>query len=839
MSQLELNTYQEEDERETLFVDVILPVPIPRMFTYRVPFALNDEVEVGCRVIVQFGRRKILTGVIGNIHDQAPQKYQAKYLLELLDDTPVVQPMQIDIFQWIADYYMCTLGEVFNIAIPSGLKLSSESKIQLHPEFDYFESPYDFSEKEELVLDALKNNTTISYTDIGKILGQKGIYSIIKSLVIKEAILMFEEVKEKYKPKKETRIRLNEELATDKTALEALFEKLSTKPKQEAIVLQYLQDVPVYQNPELNKKGVLKSYFNTTDFSTSSLNTLIKNGVFIQFEIIVSRFTEYTGTTKEIELTDYQTNVSDQIINSFQSFNTVLLHGITGSGKTEIYIKLIQDTIASGSQALYLLPEIALTTQIVGRLRKTFGGKMGVYHSKFSDNERVEVWKGVLSGQFQFVIGVRSSVFLPFDNLGLIVVDEEHEPSYKQYDPAPRYHARDVAVVLGAKHYAKVLLGSATPSIESYYLAEQGKYGLVHLNKRYGEAQLPKFEIADILRERKKKTLKGEFSSVLVSAIKEALDKKEQAIIFQNRRGYSPYISCLECGWIPQCTHCSVSLTYHQFRQEIICHYCGYKEPLPRTCEACGSTNLKTMGFGTEKLEEDLQLLFPSARIQRMDLDTTRKKNSYDSIIGDFENGEVDILVGTQMVSKGLDFDHVSLVGIFDIDGMLFFPDFRSSERTFQLSTQVSGRAGRRSKTGKVVIQSRNPQHSLLAKVVSGDFLGFYKEELIERSNYLYPPFTRLISITIKNKNADLSKTTALKLSNLLREQLGSKRILGPEAPLISKIRNEYLMEILVKLERNGVSLKKVKSIMQSMAQEVLEDKELKTSKIIFDVDPY
>ncbi|MEL7003427.1 MAG: primosomal protein N' [Bacteroidota bacterium] len=785
MSQLEFNTYTETDERETIFVDVILPVPIPRMFTYRVPFNLNDKVASGCRVIVQFGPRKILTGVIGRLHNEPPAKYEAKYLLELLDDSPVVHSIQIEMFQWMASYYMCTIGEVFNIAIPSGLKLSSESKIQLHPEFDFYESPYEFDDNEELILDTLKNNTSLSYTEVSKILGIKGIYSLIKSLVAKDAVLIFEEIKEKYKPKKEKRIRLAAPFSGSKSELERLFDNLSAKPKQEAIILQYLQEVPVYKDSNLNEKGLLKSSLSTPDLSLSSLNTLIKNSVLEEFEVIVSRFKEYENDLKEINLTDYQEQVKDEIISSFQNFNTVLLHGITGSGKTEIYIKLIQDTLSSGSQALYLLPEIALTTQIVGRLRKAFGDKMGVYHSKFSDNERVEVWKGVLSGQYQFVVGVRSSIFLPFDNLGLIVVDEEHESSYKQYDPAPRYHARDVAIVLGAKHHSKVLLGSATPSMESYYQAQSGKYGLVCMDQRYGKAQLPEFEIADMIRERKRKTLKGEFSSILVQAIKERLEKKEQAIIFQNRRGYSPYVSCMECGWIPQCNNCSVSLTYHQYRQEILCHYCGYKEPLPRTCEACGSTNLKTMGFGTEKLEEDLELLFPSARVQRMDLDTTRKKTSYERIISDFENGDIDILVGTQMVSKGLDFDHVSLVGIFDIDRMMFFPDFRSFERTFQLATQVSGRAGRRNKTGKVIIQTRNTDQSLLRKIISNDFEAFYQDELKERETYLYPPFARLIQVTVKNKDVKLAQLTSQKLTNLLREQLGASRVLGPEAPLI------------------------------------------------------
>ncbi len=834
MSQLELNP-KNIQERQTFFADVILPVPIPRMFTYRIPFELNGFVEVGCRVIVQFGNRKILTGVVGNIHQKPPQKYEAKYLLELLDESPVMPAISIQILQWIADYYMCTLGEVLNVALPSGLKLSSESKIQLHPDFDLEMTEFDFSQKESFILAALKDGSTLTYTEAGKVVNQKTIYKLLKSLVSKGAILIFEEVKDKYKPKKETRIRIK----TNKLSrLQEVFDTLSSKPKQEAILLYYLQQVPVFENDELNDAGILKNTFKKNELSESSLNTLLKNGILEQFEVTVSRFETTETPEHEITLTPHQEEVRQLILEEFRSKETVLFHGITGSGKTEVYIKLIQEALEGGSQALYLLPEIALTTQIVVRLKKVFGDRMGVYHSKFSDNERVEVWRGVLDGSFQLVIGVRSSIFLPFDNLGLIVIDEEHESSYKQYDPAPRYNARDTALVLAGMHHAKVLLGSAPPSIVSYYNALEKKYGLVELGQRYGEGQLPKFVIADMIRERKKKLLKGEFSIELVQAIESALTNREQVILFQNRRGYSPYISCQNCGWIPKCENCAVSLTYHQYRQEMICHYCGYKEPTPRECEACGSTEMKTMGFGTEKLEEELQLLFPQARIQRMDLDTTRSKYSYESIIGDFEKGDVDILVGTQMVSKGLDFDKVSVVGIFDIDRMMHFPDFRSYERTFQLATQVSGRAGRRNTSGLVVIQARNIQEPLLKRIMGHDYMTFYNAEIKEREDHHYPPFTRLINITVKNKDRNLAGVTAQKLGNLLSERLGRKRVLGPEEPIISRIRNEYLMNLTIKLERKGIDLTKVKSAARESALEILEDNRLKSSKVVFNVDP-
>ncbi|MBL6446779.1 primosomal protein N' [Fulvivirga sp. 29W222] len=837
MSQLEFHSAT-EDTRQTWFVDVILPVPIPKMFTYRVPHELSDLVQIGCRVIVQFGSRKILTGVIGRMHQTPPEKYEAKYILEILDDEPVINKIQIGLFHWIADYYMCTLGEVLNIALPTGLKLSSESKVQLHPHFEYYESDLEFSDKEAIVLETLLKTNSLSYGEISKLLNLKSIYSIIKSLVYKETIIIFEEVKEKYKPKKENRIRLKPHWL-GKNQLQKAFDELASKPKQEAILLHYLQHVPVFNEPELNQKGLIKSSFTSSDLSGSSLRTLIKHEIFEEFEVIVSRFDSYDNSLAEVNLTETQLKAKDEILTSFKEKDVTLLHGITGSGKTELYISLIQDALEGGSQILYLLPEIALTTQIVSRLRKIFGDKMGVYHSKFSDNERVEVWKGVLSGRYQFVVGVRSAIFLPFDNLGLIVVDEEHESSYKQYDPAPRYNARDVAMVMANQHHAKVLLGSATPSMESQYQAQQGKYGLVKLTTRFGEGQLPDFVVADMIRERNKKLSKGEFSSELVSSINQALENKEQVIIFQNRRGYSPYITCNECGWIPKCNSCAVSLTYHQYRKELRCHYCGYKEPLPSTCEACGATHLKTIGFGTEKLEEEISLLFPQARVQRMDLDTTRKKRSYDTIISDFEQGNIDILVGTQMVSKGLDFDNVNLVGIFDVDRMLHFPDFRSFERTFQLSTQVSGRAGRRNKKGKVVIQTRSIDQPILKQIIEHGYDKFYQNEIAERHAHHYPPFTRLIGVTVKNRDVKLASLTAIKLGNLIKEKLGTKRVLGPEEPIISKIRNEYLMELTIKLERSQVNLAKVKSILLETRLELMQEKELKTSKIIFDVDPY
>ncbi len=841
--QLALNVDAPE-ERRTWFVDVILPVPIPKMFTYRVPVAVEKLIQVGCRVVVQFGSKKILTGVVGRLHNSPPKEYQARYLLELLDEYPVVNLLQIKLFQWIAEYYVCTTGEVMNIALPSGLKLSSESKVQLHPEFRREQSTYEFTEKEETVLCELEEKQTLSYHEVGSLLNEKNFYQvsvtpIIKSLIAKEAVLIFEEVKEKYKPKIVKRIRLAIKYAQDPVSMENLLNELEKKPKQADVILHYMQLVPRFSDPATNAKGILKSKLSERDISVSSINTLIKNEVLEESEEVVSRFdTSTVNASVSIQLTDTQQKARDAILTHFQDKDITLLHGITGSGKTEIYIDLIQSVLDSGNQVLYLLPEIALTTQIVLRLKKIFGDQMGIYHSKFSDNERVEVWQGVLNGRFPLVVGVRSATLLPFDNLGLIIVDEEHETSYKQFDPAPRYHARDVALMLGKFHHAKTLLGSATPSIETYYHAVQGRYGLVKLNQRFGNAQLPDIELVDVREERKRKTMKQDFTSVLLEKMEQVLNVQDQAIIFQNRRGYSPYVFCEDCAHIPKCKQCDVSLTYHQYSHELRCHYCGHHEKMHTECVACGSTRLKTSGFGTEKLEEEINELIPHARVQRMDLDTTRKKNSYQQIIGSFASRELDFLVGTQMVSKGLDFDGVSLVGILDADRMIHFPDFRSHERTFQLITQVSGRSGRRDKQGKVIIQTANTKQIILHKIISNDYKGLYEEEIAERQVYHYPPFVRLVRITTKHTDKKVSEQAANELIIRLQEVLGTERVLGPEAPLIGKIRNLYLQQLIIKLER-GLPLQEIKEKIRQQCIELNQEKEYRKTRIIIDVDPY
>jgi primosomal protein N' (replication factor Y) (superfamily II helicase) len=835
VTSLELNIDAPEGI-ETFFADVILPLPLPRLYTYRVPRSLNSSILPGARVIVQFGKKKILTAVVAAIHQNPPQVYEAKYILELLDEEPMVNSHQLKLFQWMAEYYMCTLGEVLNASLPAGLKLSSQSKIQLNPDFK--DDKIEFSEKENFLIEALHNSNTLTYDEAARVLGQKNIHTILKSLTLKHRILLFEEIREKYTPKIIKKIRLHSDY-NSKSKLEELFKKLEKKSKQTDVLLKYLQKIPLYNNKELNNSGIDKNILSNSVESVSGLSTLLKNKIFEEFEVIVSRFEEnISNASAEVYLNEDQISAKDQILEHFKSKEVVLLHGITGSGKTEIFIQLIQKALEGGSQVLYLLPEIALTTQIVTRLQKIFGSKIGVYHSKFSDNERVEVWKGILSGKFSFVIGVRSSIFLPFDNLGLIIIDEEHESSYKQYDPAPRYHARDTALVLAKMHNAKTLLGSATPSIESYYNSKEGKWGLVTLKKRFGEAQLPEIILTDTRRERKHKRMKNDFSVSLLEAIQQSLDKKEQSILFQNRRGYSPYLSCEDCAHIPKCENCAVSLTYHMYLNELRCHYCGHAESVPSTCEACGSSKIKTIGYGTEKIEDEIKLFFPNANVQRMDLDTTRKKNSYQKIIHDFENRLTDILVGTQMVSKGLDFDHVNLVGIFDADRMIHFPDFRSHERAFQMITQVSGRAGRRDIKGKVIIQTNDPGQAIFSKIINHDYDCMYEEEIKERQKYKYPPFVRMIKLTIKDVDKKACYKAATDLSEKLISQLGKSRVLGPQAPLIDRLRNYYLMDVLIKIEKGKVNSKSVKEIIEREINNLLILKEFKNSYVVADVDP-
>jgi primosomal protein N' (replication factor Y) (superfamily II helicase) len=794
------------------------------------------KVEIGARIIVQFGNSKIVTAVVVSVHSNPPKNYQAKYILEILDENPYFKQLHLDLFRWISDYYMCNIGDVLNVALPSGLKVSSLSKVQINPDFDH---PELLTEKEKTLLEEIQKHQSLTYDELARLAEIKNPYHLIKTLISKKAILVYEEVKDKYSPKLIKKVKLTAfyEDIENLRALIGILEK-GKKLAQLNIILKYLSFVPVMKSVETNAKGLDKSIFNKDEeLSDSGMNTLIKNGVFEAFNVVVSRFGEIDSVENNFpKLSDLQEVAYDSIITQFKEKDTILLHGITGSGKTEVYIKLIQQVLDSGSQVLYLLPEIALTTQILQRLRIVFGEKVGIYHSKFSDNERVEVWQGIAEGKFSFVVGVRSAIFLPFDNLGLIIVDEEHENSYKQYDPAPRYHARDVAMVLAKKHNAKVLLGSATPAIDSYYNAKIGKYGFVEMISRFGDTELPDIELLDTKLAKKQQQLKGEYTEELLAQIEANLAKKQQTLLFQNRRGFSPYLECEDCGWAAMCYQCDVSLTYHYKDKQLRCHYCGHHEEIPKTCPACGSAKVRTKGFGTEKVEDDLTLRFPTAKIARMDMDTTRSKTAFQTLINEVESGEVDMLVGTQMVSKGLDFEKVSLVCIFDADRMINYPDFRSGEKAFQLLTQVAGRAGRRSTKGKVLIQTNNPGNEMLLKIKNNDYIGMYEKEIAEREKYNYPPFSRLIHLTLKHQDQNICQKAAVELAKSLEIQLGKARVLGPEKPVIDRIRDRFLFEILIKLEK-GVNLKNVKDFVREQMTNISISKTYKNIQVIVDVD--
>jgi primosomal protein N' (replication factor Y) (superfamily II helicase) len=823
----------EETLFDTTFVDVILPVPIPGLFTYRVPKDWEIYAQIGARVVVEFGKGRILTAVIAKVHDMPPSQYKAKYLQEILDNRASVTPTQLWLFQWVADYYMCSVGEVMNMALPAGLKINSQSKIQLHPHFERYE---DLEPLELQIVEALKLVDSLSFDEVANHINNKEVSPILKKLVAKHAIIIFEEISEKYKPKVEKRIRLKRVYEGTEEVLD-LINTLEKSAKQQEILLRYLSHISIQDLSLKNAEGVAKSLLMQDGLSESSLKTLMKNGVFEDYEQIVSRFSEVPEPTGEIYLSEKQQETADAIMRSLAEKSTVLFRGITGSGKTEIYVNIVQQVLASGSQVLLLLPEIALTTQIVGRLRKVFGKGLGIYHSKFSDNERVEVWNGVLDGSINFVVGVRSAVFLPFQQLGLIIVDEEHEPSYKQFDPAPRYHARDVAIVLAIKTGSRVLLGSATPSLESYFQAKNDKFGLVELLERYGDAELPQIGLVNLVNERKEKTIERDFSAQLLNALRTNLERKEQSIIFLNRRGYAPYLNCQTCNWIGTCDQCAVSLTYHMGQRNLVCHYCGHNVAAPRLCPVCNSPSIKAMGTGTEKIEDDIRDLLPEARVARMDLDTTKTKNAYLEIIGAFENGEIDILVGTQMLSKGLDFDGVSLVGVFNADKMINFPDFRSPERSFQLITQVSGRSGRRNNAGKVLIQTANPENRILQYIINNDYQGFYESEIIDREAYNYPPFTRLIQIIVKDVSQETAHKAAAVLAEAVAKYLGKERVLGPEKALVERVRNKYVFEIWVKLEKEKINMAATKTFLLNEKINVLAQKAYKSVQIIFNVD--
>lgn len=821
----------------TVFVDVILPLYVPKAYTYRVPTGWEKYCMPGLRVVVQFGKTKLCTGVIQRVHHTPPQQYQAKYLENILDESPVVTPQQFSLWNWMVQYYMCYPGEVFNVALPGNLKLNSETKFYLNPEIEFDKT--ELSDNEFILIEALEAKPGLSVLEIADLLKIKNVQPFLKKLVDKKIITSEEEIKFRYKPKWEIYVYLNPLYATD----EKLNHLLNTLEKRAAKQVDALMAYLTLCKAEKEKGfGKIKKsdLLHLLQENEGGIAALVKKDILVSEKIRIDRQQLFDGKTDLPKtLNQWQQNALAAIQDSFEQHEISLLHGVTASGKTEIYFELIKQIIAQNKQVLFLLPEIAITAQMVNRLQRTFGDVVGVYHSRFNPNERVEVWMNTLSGAekgHKIIIGARSAVFLPFNDLGLIIVDEEHEQSYKQQHPSPKYNARDVAIVLAKQFNCKVLLGSATPSVETYSNAINHKYGYIPLRQKFAGEHNTSITTIDLKEERKKKSLREDFSPVLIEAMEKTLANREQVIVFQNRRGYTPLWVCDDCGWVPECTNCNVSLTYHKFTHQLICHYCNTKYAPQNRCNACGSHKLRMVGLGTEKIEETLQLFFPTAKIGRMDLDTTRSKNSYKQIIDSFEEGHTDILVGTQMVTKGLDFSNVGLVAIPYADAILRYPEFRAFEKAFQLLTQVSGRTGRKNNPGKVIIQTNDVNHPVLSLVRQHDFDQFYQIEIPERKRYFYPPFSRLIKLELSHKEEDRVGKAALYLAQVLAEKLG-KRLLGPERPLVNRIMNQYIENILIKLEKTEDFVEYKKFIAHSI-DEFRMFSDYKNVRVNIDVDP-
>ena len=811
-------------------------MPLANWYTYSLPESLEGQVQTGSRVIVPFGKKKFYTALVANVHYCPPEGYEIKEVTEVLDTRPVLLPQQFRLWKWMASYYLCTMGDVYKAALPSGMKLESETIVTANPDY---EATTPLTPREQQVLDLLTQDPEQCITQLEKRLNvTRNILPVINNLLAKGAISVKEELKRNYKPKTEIRVKLSPDCQTEER-LHQLFDELGRAPKRLALLMKYLELSGFFTDKASLREVSKKELLTRADATPTIFNGLVEKGIFETYLYEVGRLDrEQTRTVAINPLNPAQQAAYDAILSHFREKNVCLLHGVTSSGKTEIYIHLIRQAIENGRQVLYLLPEIALTTQITERLKRVFGGRIGIYHSKFPDAERVEIWQKQLrpEGHYDIILGVRSSVFLPFHNLGLIIVDEEHETTYKQQDPAPRYHARDTAIMLASIYGAKVLLGTATPSIDSYHNALAGKYGLVTLNERYKDIRLPEIRIVDIKELARKKMMNGPFSPELLAAVRQALERHEQVILFQNRRGFAPMIECKVCGWVPKCKNCDVSLTYHKGLNQLTCHYCGYTYAVPRSCPACGSVELVNRGFGTEKIEDNIREIFPDAKVARMDLDTTRSRSAYERIIADFEAGKTHILIGTQMVSKGLDFDHVSVVGILNADNMLNYPDFRAHERAFQLMAQVAGRAGRRDKRGLVILQTKSPDLPVIHQVVTNDYKQMYEDQTAERKLFHYPPFCRFIYVYLKHRKEDVVTQAADTLAAWLRTAFGDK-VLGPDKPPVGRIQMLFIKKIVIKLDLN-MSGTKVRDYLLSVQRQLIEDERFRSLVVYYDVDP-
>ncbi len=812
-----------------LYAEIIIPLALPKNYTWSVPEHLQENARIGCRVEVNLGKNKKYAGIIKRLHQDKPEFFEAKEILNVLDTDPVIYEEQLKLWEWIAAYYMCSEGEVMAAALPAHFKLSSETIIIFNDEYGDDFSALDHDEY--LVAEALLIKKQLNLAEVQQVLDSSHVYTVISRLIRKKVAFVWEALKQTYTPRKETYVVLNP-IYNDEEKLADLLNNWSRAPKQMELLLAYLHLLKTageVTKPELLKKS---------GANDSQLKGLIEKKIVWTEKRVVDRLPHLAREIQiDFTLTDLQQKALADLRENLRTKAVSLLHGITSSGKTLLYIKLIEEYIRQGKQVLYMLPEIALTSQIIRRLQKHFGGYIGIYHSKFSQNERVEIWNKVRTGELKIVLGARSSLFLPYQNLGLIICDEEHDSSFKQQDPAPRYHGRDAAIYLASIVEGRVILGSATPSLESYFNAASGKYGLTELMQRYGDVQLPPIEIVDTKKIEQKDKAKVMLSPQLISAVKENLDRNRQIILFQNRRGYDPYQVCAVCGWIPQCKYCDVSLTFHKFTNKLLCHYCGTTYPPLHTCLACGNHKFIQRNFGTEKIEELLQETFNEARIARMDIDTVKGKNAHDVLIQQFEQQRIDILVGTQMVVKGLDFDNVDLVGVLDADGLLHFADFRVNERAFQLMEQVSGRAGRKANTGKVLIQTAQPFHPVLQSVQRHDYKTMYAGEIEKRKQFAYPPFSRLIQLSFRHKIKEVVERAAVEFANVLKRNY-NPYIVGPAEPVINRVRNQYLMELLLKLPRDTRLIAQCKKDLLDQVALLHQDKRFRSVVIVPDVDP-
>lgn len=814
---------------ESLYIKVLLPLALPKPYTYLVTPDLCGGVREGARVEVEFGPKKRYSAIVLEVGSEKPEGYSPKPILSIIDEVPIALPGQLRFWQWLASYYCCTLGEVMVAALPSHFKLASETIVTLGPLYE--EGHPGLDDKEYLITEALSIQQELTLQNIQDILQQRTILPLVRKMLDKKIITLKEDLKEKYKPKMVVCVRMQEPYASNPSLLQDAFEKLGRADRQIEALMAYIQ--LSRQHHFVRREDLYKA----ARIDTTVLKALIKKEILEVYEREVSRLGSYEEATTEVpELSVQQERALRELKEIFKSKDIALLNGVTGSGKTRVYMELIREAIQRNEQILYLLPEIALTTQIIERLKKIFGNDVAVYHSRFNNNERIEIWQQVMQGK-PLVLGARSALFLPFKRLKWIIVDEEHDPSFKQQDPNPRYHGRDAAIYLASLCGAKVLLGSATPSLESYFNAKRGKYGLVEMPERFGGLKMPALQLVDMKTELQHNRLSGHFSQPLLEALRQTLDRGEQAILFQNRRGFAPAYRCETCGWHAGCIHCDVSMTYHQKNQLLKCHYCNYQARLPQSCPACGSMKLTLKGFGTEKVEEELKVHFPETSIARMDFDTVRTRNAHAQIIQDFEEGRTQILIGTQMVTKGLDFERVGLVGILSADQLLQFPDFRATERAFQMMTQVSGRAGRKHRQGLVLIQAMDISNPVIREVLANDYLAFYQRESEERTRFQYPPYFRLLRITLKHAQPDLVNAAAEKMLERLHPRFGS-RLQGPALPPVARVRGLYLLDFLLKLERDHPRLADAKTLILQASAELNAQPGMSGVRVAVDVDP-